>query len=128
MTAAATDVDIHQDKGAHRMTDRIHLHRDDYPATLALLAALVGGRAHHDWTTIGYETTEHGACVDWEQLGASWLSSTEKAVVHIARGCATLENAGGPSPRLRKRLRAAIAAVTPDPHIPPGWSSGRDDQ
>lgn len=110
------------------MTDRTHLHGDDYPATLGLLAALVGGRAHHDWTTVGYESTEHGAWVDWDRLDAGWLSSTEKAVVHIAHGCAILENAGGPSPRLRVPLRTAIVDVTPDPHIPPGWGSDGDDQ
>lgn len=110
------------------MIDRIHLHLADYPATLDLLTALINGRAHSDWTAIGYEATEHGAWIDWEQLATSWLSSTEKAVIHIARGCATLENAGGPSPRLRQPLRRTIEQVTPDPHLPPGWSGGGDDQ
>jgi len=75
------------------MIDRIHLHLDDYPDTLQLLAELVNGRSAEEWRCVGYESTEHGAWVDWDALADSWLSSTEKAIVYIARGCATLERA-----------------------------------
>ena len=101
--------------------DRIHLHHDDHPATLALLTALADGRPGHDWIEIGWEPTEHGAWVDWTRLANSSLSSTEQAVIHVARGCATLERAGGPSPRLSEPLRRTITAVTPDVQLPAGW-------
>lgn len=94
------------------MSERTHLHRDDHPATLALLETLRNDRPAADWALIGYEPTDAGAWVDWDALAGSWLSSTEKAVVHVARGCATLERAGGPAPRLRARLIATIEAVS----------------
>lgn len=66
--------------------DAMHLHRDDYPDTLAFLAALLGARATH---RVGYWPTDEGAWV------VALLSSTEVACVHIARGAAVLERAGG---------------------------------
>ena len=53
----------------------VHLHRDDVPDTLALLNALVGDRTH---PVPGYTPDETGAAVDWEELLASWLSTSEK--------------------------------------------------
>lgn len=79
------------------MTAR-HLHLDDYPETLRLLGALLERRS--DREDLGYTVTEHGAFVDWERLSSGTLSSTEVATVHIARGCAVLERAGGVPPRL----------------------------
>lgn len=38
--------------------------------------------------------------MDWDRLANSWLSNTERAVVHLARGCAVLERAGGCPDRL----------------------------
>lgn len=93
-------------------TRRVHLHMEDHPATLQLLSELRNGRRAEDWALIGYEATEHGAWVDWDKLLDSWLSSTEKALVHIARGCAVLEHSGGPSPRMIEPLRRTINAVT----------------
>ena len=93
-----------------------YLHPDDYPATLALLAALFDRKVTSDpvgLQDIGYELASGGAWVDWDRLATSSLSSTEKAVVHIARGCAILERAGGPVPRLTVPIREAITAVTP---------------
>lgn len=81
----------------------IHLHRDDCPATLDLLERIIGtGRPP------GWEPTAEGAYVDWEQLLSSYLSSTEKAAVHIARGCSILEPAGGLPPRLEQIVRWAV--------------------
>lgn len=71
-----------------------HLHVDDYPATIELLDALLG--AKHS-TPGGYDRHEHGIALDWEALESSWLSSTEKAVVRIARGLSTIEH-NGPGP------------------------------
>lgn len=79
-----------------------HLHVDDCPQTLQLVAALVGHRA--DSEELGYVATEHGAWIDWDQLAAGRLSSTEIATVHIARGCAALERAGGLPGRLAGRV------------------------
>jgi len=70
------------------MAGREHLHHDDLPATPAILADLLDRRPD---VPDGYELSEHGAWVDWDALGRSWLSSTEVASVHIARGCAIAE-------------------------------------
>lgn len=100
-----------------------HLHVDDYPETLALLATLLRRKQNDPagLAEIGYSPTEHGATVDWDLLTRSWLSSTEIGVVHVARGVAILENHGGPSPRLNQPLRDAIAAVTPAHDLPVDW-------
>ncbi|MGH2718585.1 MAG: hypothetical protein ACRDJU_08405 [Actinomycetota bacterium] len=63
-----------------------HLHKDDYPATLLLLAGLLGHR--QDREELGFVPTDAGAWVDWEALVDGPLSSTEQAAVYIARGCA----------------------------------------
>ena len=70
----------------------VHLHRDDVPDTLALLGALLGDRSK---LPEGYILSTTDADVDWDLLLESWLSTTEKAVVHIAHGCAILERHGG---------------------------------
>jgi hypothetical protein len=88
----------------------VHLHRDDVPDTLALLHALLGDRTH---PTPGYTPDETGADVDWDLLGDGYLSTSEKAVVHIAHGCAILERNGGGLPvELRWQVRAAVASTT----------------
>lgn len=87
-------------------TDRIHLHRDDCPATLELLRALIGDRSIDGW-----EPTAEGAFVGWDELTSSYLSSTEKATVNIARGCAVAERSGGLAPRLRTAVLATVEAV-----------------
>lgn len=72
----------------------VRLHVEDYPKTLHLLAELLGRRTDRD--RLGYWPDELGAMVDWEHLtNEAPLSSTEIATVRIARGCATLERAGG---------------------------------
>jgi hypothetical protein len=63
----------------------VHLHRDDVPDTLALLGALLGDRSTE---VPGYRLDETGADVDWDLLLEGGLATTEKAVVHIAHGCA----------------------------------------
>jgi hypothetical protein len=88
----------------------VHLHRDNVADTLALLHALIGDRS----TAVpGYTVDETGADVDWDLLAESWLSRTEKAVVHIAHGCAILERHGGGLPlELRLQVRAAVESTT----------------
>jgi len=86
-----------------------HLHHDDVPSTLAILADLLG-----DLSTVpdGYELTGHGAWVDWDRLGRSWLSSTEVAAVHIARGCAIAERHGGLPLSVAGAVREAVEELT----------------
>jgi len=92
---------------------RVHLHADDYPTTLALLAELLQARRHDPvgLADIGYEPSEHGVWVDWETLGRSWLSSTERAAVTVAQGIAAAERQGGWPTRLRRALAAAVEAT-----------------
>jgi hypothetical protein len=88
----------------------VHLHRDDVPDTLALLGALLGDRCK---LPEGYILSTTDADVDWDLLLESWLSTTEKAVVHIAHGCAILERHGGGLPlELRSAVRAAVESTT----------------
>lgn len=73
--------------------DALHLHRDDYPDTLAFLAAMLGARVSQ---RVGYWPTDEGAWVDWDLLTTvALLSSTEVGCIHIARGAAVLERQGG---------------------------------
>ena len=92
---------------------RVHLHADDHPHALAVLAeTLLAGR--HDpvgLAAIGFEARGHGAWVDWDQLEHSWLSSTERAAVVVARGIAVAERHGGWPPRHRRVLTDAVVAL-----------------
>jgi hypothetical protein len=86
-----------------------HLHRDDVPETLALLRVLLGSRAT---LAEGYTPDETGADVDWVRLADSNLSTSEKAVVHIAHGLAILERRGGRFElHLRDQILAAVQTV-----------------
>lgn len=87
---------------------KTHLHREDYPQTLAVLNAVVGDR---QIPTV-WEPTDVGAHVDFDAAHDSFLSTTEVAVFDIARGIRTLEWHGGPPPRVAMPLRAAVEAVT----------------
>jgi len=57
----------------------VHLHLDDYPATLDhpapldWLAAFAGDRGDVSFDQLGYEVTKHGARVDWNTLKAAPL-------------------------------------------------------
>ena len=61
-----------------RSENAVHLHADDYPTALALLAEVLGARRRDavGLEAIGYEPSEYGVWVDWEALEHSWLSST----------------------------------------------------
>lgn len=83
---------------------KIHLHRDDCPATLRLIAEVVGPHGRP-----GYEPTDVGAYVDWIEL-ASRMSSTEDAVLRIAQGLAILERRGG-NGRLKQAVVDAVEAA-----------------
>ncbi|MHB1533070.1 MAG: hypothetical protein ACYC1D_00345 [Acidimicrobiales bacterium] len=91
------------------MAGREHLHHDDVPSTLAILADLLD---HRSTLPDGYELTEHGAWVDWDALRRSWLSSTEVAVVHIARGCAIAERHGGLPLSVAGAVREAVEELS----------------
>jgi hypothetical protein len=88
-------------------SERQHLHLDDCPQALGLLASLLARRAATA-AEIGYEPTEHGAWVDWDALEHSWLSSTERAAVVVARGVAMAERRGGWSSELHRTLVDAV--------------------
>lgn len=87
----------------------VHYHRNDYPETLRFLTAVVGHRA--DAAGLGFDATEQGAWVDWDALERDRLSSTERAVVRIARGVETLECSGGAGLLTRPILDAVTAAL-----------------
>jgi len=91
------------------MIGRRHFHHDDAPSSLAILADLFDHRASFP---TGYEPTECGAWVDWDALGRSWLSSTEMAAVHIARGCAIAERHGGLPIEVAGSVRVALVELT----------------
>jgi hypothetical protein len=92
---------------------RVHLHADDYPVVLALLAEVLVARRHDPvgLAEIGYEPSEHGVWVDWDRLAHSWLSSTERAAVIVARGVAAAERHGGWPPRLGRALTEAVGSL-----------------
>jgi hypothetical protein len=91
------------------MVGREHLHHDDTPSTLAILSDLLD---HRCVLPDGYEPTDQGAWVDWDALGRSWLSSTEVAAVHIARGCAIAELQGGLPFSVAGAVHAAVGELT----------------
>jgi hypothetical protein len=86
-----------------------HLHLDDYPQTLRLLAALLAHRP--DREELGYSPTEHGAWIDWDRLTTGPLSSTETAAIRIAQGCGTLERAGGLPPHLASIVVEVVTTI-----------------
>jgi hypothetical protein len=77
------------------VTNREHLHHDDCPDALAILAAVIGGR-----TLAGVEPTDIGAFVDWDRLASSYLSPIGRAAAIIACGVAQAERHGGLPPRV----------------------------
>jgi len=93
------------------LTERHHLHLDDYPQALGVLSALFARPAERA-AEIGYETIEHGAWVDWDALEHSWLSSTERAAVVVARGIAMAEHQGGWAPDLHRVIVNAIGQTS----------------
>jgi len=96
---------------------RQHLHPDDAPSSLAILADVVD---HCASFPAGYEPTGCGAWVDWDALGRSPLSSTEMAAVHIARGRAIAERHGGLPFEVAGSVRAALVELTA------GWETTAD--
>ena len=75
------------------MDEGQHLHVEDYPQTLRLVAGMVGSRTTRNvWATTP-------------------LSSTQVAILPIARGCADLERAGGVPPRLAAVVTEVVRAV-----------------
>lgn len=89
-----------------------HLDRDEYPATLGLLQALLAGRT--DYGRLGYRPNASGFTVDWDHLAnEAPISSTEVAMVHIAHGCAILERHGGLSRLAQEAVDAVAEAARP---------------
>lgn len=110
------------DREGDKMTLTTHLHRDDTPLTLRLLDGLLGHR--RDQAELGYYPDQWGAEVDWDRLTNGDLSTSEVAVVHIARGCAIAERHGGSLPAsVRGPLRAVVNDLAPStsrPRVRPG--------
>ena len=99
------------EKSAGVSNSSVHLHLDDAPAALAILAGLLGHRS--DRRALGFDPDEYGAEVDWDLLTTGELSTTEIATVRIAQGIATVErHGGGLPPRVRDAVRAAIENMT----------------
>jgi hypothetical protein len=92
---------------------RVHLHAADFPVALRLLAEVLAARRRDPvaLADIGYEPSEYGVWVDWDALGHSWLSSTERAAVLVAQGVAAAERQGGWPPRLRRAIVDAVGAL-----------------
>jgi hypothetical protein len=92
---------------------RVHLHADDHPQALAVLGEVLVARRHDPagLAEIGYEPSGFGLWVDWERLEHSWLSSTERAAVVVARGIAAAERQGGWPPRIACVLVDAVRAL-----------------
>lgn len=90
-----------------------HLHIDDYPATLRLLKTLVGHREDAA-RRLGYQADEWGVEVDWEILTSTDapVSSTQRAALLIANGCAILERHGGLPPHLKDAVQSAVETVS----------------
>ena len=76
-----------------------------------MLSALFTHRAERA-AEIGWETTEHGAWVDWDALEHSWLSSTERAAVVVARGIAIAAHHGGWALDLHRVIVNAIGQTS----------------
>lgn len=89
--------------------DRIHYHRDDFPETISLIEAV---RSHR--RVPGIRPTEYGVEVSWPEVERSWLSTTEKATMQVARGLATLERNGGAGPLDAALSRCMSAALGHD--------------
>ena len=83
-----------------------HLHREDYPGTIAVIEAVVRGRP-----VPGVAPTDAGLWVDWDELDRSWLSSTERAAVAIARGLAVAECCGGLPHEFAPAVTASVIDV-----------------
>jgi hypothetical protein len=86
-------------------------HRTETPNAITILEALFAHRLDRA-KKIGYQRTETGVWVDWEALGHSWLSSTELATVHIARGIAIAERHGGLPKEVRLHVFEGIEDAT----------------
>ena len=70
---------------------------------------------HERWEDEGL----HRSTVDWDRLADSWLSGAEQGVVHLARGCAALERAGGCSERLADVVVDVVTRVVSGDREPP---------
>lgn len=88
------------------------IRQPDLPKTFAVLEEL--GRSRPEGLSIErYTPFGEGsmliATVDWDLLADSHLSSTERAMVHVARGMEILERNGGAPARLGARVLDAGA-------------------
>lgn len=101
--------DIADDAGTAGDADggpRNIIHQLGAPVAFRLLERLCANRA-------GWERVDHGAFVDWTQLVPGTFSTSETAVVHMARGLAMLEaHCGGAPAHLRPLILEAVEAVT----------------
>lgn len=94
-------------------TERQHLHHDDHPATIGLVESVIHGRP-----LPGVEPTDAGVWINWDEVAASYLSSTEKATMQVARGLAVLERHGGSNGVINVALVDAVASICTDQRQP----------
>jgi hypothetical protein len=89
-----------------------YLHPDDYPWANVILALVASNGLGVQRDVPGYTPEpEGGATVDWDRMLGSWLSSTEKAAVHVARGLAIAERSGGFSAPIGSVILAAAQSI-----------------
>ena len=86
------------------------LHVSDKPLTIEVLLAVRSGR---DWDAIGCTPEPNGLSVDWDLLEGSYLPSTEKATIRLARAASTVEGRGGLPHRVHHAVRALLEDLTP---------------
>jgi len=92
--------------------EAVYLHQDDYPWANVILSVVASGGSGLRREVPGYTPEpEGGASVDWDRMLGSWLSSTEKAAVHVARGLAIAERAGGFPPSIGSVVLAAVQST-----------------
>jgi hypothetical protein len=90
-----------------RIVARDYLNASDHPFSVAVLVALRAGR---DWGPVGMRRMLGGTLeVSWEELGGSYLSTSEKLTIHLIRAVFRAEGRGGLPQRVHAPLKALVA-------------------
>lgn len=94
------------------MSEETYLDPDVYPWTNVILSVVASAGVGLQREVPGYRPhPEGGAVVDWDVLLGSWLSSTEKASVRIARGISGIERHGGFPPQVGHVVLGAVQSL-----------------
>ena len=88
--------------------EQAFLHRRSCRHAAAIIDAVAAGR-----DLPGVEREAEGLMVAWDELLESWLSTTEKAAVGIARAVESMERHGGSFPAgIARAVADAVGALT----------------